>query len=617
MNKRQLLAATLLAIGPTSFGQNCLEIHQLERMLISSISFEEIDGFLRQNSYYTRSSNSSTLVLEKDSISTTYFKNSNYRSYVAIHNPIGTTSRIVEYYNDNCINSLILKLHEESYVLVNDVEIKTYRKGNNTILFYPNGTIVLYGKSTNEFRSANQKRRENRQAHLAQLESQFVKTIETYQSKLLNLRLNSDAADYSQLYYQLNDDIIEGFKTRNEFLDLKNDILNSWKVRLSNEVDIKIKELEFGLALDIVSHSGYPNTESVEEIVNLIVDKRLSFELSVLEQSLKDALSVQNYERQIQVTAQIITHPKVSAVQKSQAEKIRAKALETQQLLSKRKNSTLSYWQNFPEKKTQVEKILQEYVLSKAKRTRQGEFSFAMSVQFDTLGVNRTQFYLDPEDKNLTSVVNAVLTPLVLSKLYFKATDSISFSASWSTDRLVSVSSYKGITHSNFNSWNNDISSLISRSTSKYGTYKFDILEITINGRQYSSIQFVNHRVGSGVLPNFVKSLIIPGLGRRATNYGQPNKKFQEILLFGLTAVGAEFYSQNLLSTYNQDPTNIELFEEAQSWHRISLSCAAIGAFDYISEQFYVLFKSFRNLSDSRKTNQELKTWSKNNLNKP
>ena len=210
-----------------------------------------------------------------------------------------------------------------------------------------------------------------------------------------------------------------------------------------------------------------------------------------------------------------------------------------------------------------------------------------------------------------------MLTPLVLSKFYFKATDSISFSASWSTDRLVSVSSYKGITHSNFNSWNNEINSLISRSTSKYGAFKFDILEITINGRQYSSIQFVNHRVGSSVLSNFVKSLIIPGLGRRATNYGQPNKKFQEILLFGLTAFGAEFYSQNILGTYNQDPTNIELFEEAQSWHRISLSCAAIGAFDYISEQFYVLFKSFRNLSDSRKTNQELKTWSKNNLNKP
>lgn len=617
MHKRLLFAATLLAIGTASFGQNCVEINQLERMLISSISFEEIEGFLKQNSYYQRSSNSSTLVLEKDSISTTYFKNSNYRSYVTIHVPIGNTSRIVEYYNDKCINSLILKLHEENYVLINDVEIKTYRKGNKTILYYPNGTLVLYGKSTNEFRSASQKRRENRQARLAQLESQFVKIIETYQSKLLNHRLNSDAADYSQLFNNLNDEIIEGFKTRNEFLALKNDILNSWKVKLSNEVNIKIKALEFGLALDIVSQSGYPNTESVEEIVNLIVDKRLSHELGVLEQSLKDALSVQNYERQVQVTAQIITHPMVSAVQKSQAEKIRAKALETQQLLSKRRSSTLSYWQNYPKKKTQVEKILQEYVLSKAKRTRQGEFSFSMSVQFDTLGVNRTRYYLEPEDKNLTSVVNEVLTPLVLSKLYFKASDSISFSASWSKDRLVSVSSYKGITHSNFNSWNNEISSLISRSTSKYGAYKFDILEITINGRQYSSIQFVNHRVGSSVLSNFVKSLIIPGLGRRATNYGQPNKKFQEILVFGITAFGAEFYSQNILRTYNQDPTNIELFEEAQSWHRISLSCAAIGAFDYISEQFYVLFKSFRNLSDSRKTNQELKTWSKNNLNKP
>lgn len=617
MHKRLLFAATLLAIGTASFGQNCVEINQLERMLISSISFEEIEGFLKQNSYYQRSSNSSTLVLEKDSISTTYFKNSNYRSYVTIHVPIGNTSRIVEYYNDKCINSLILKLHEENYVLINDVEIKTYRKGNKTILYYPNGTLVLYGKSTNEYRSASQKRRENRQARLAQLESQFVKIIETYQSKLLNHRLNSDAADYSQLFNNLNDEIIEGFKTRNEFLALKNDILNSWKVKLSNEVNIKIKALEFGLALDIVSQSGYPNTESVEEIVNLIVDKRLSHELGVLEQSLKDALSVQNYERQVQVTAQIITHPMVSAVQKSQAEKIRAKALETQQLLSKRRSSTLSYWQNYPKKKTQVEKILQEYVLSKAKRTRQGEFSFSMSVQFDTLGVNRTRYYLEPEDKNLTSVVNEVLTPLVLSKLYFKASDSISFSASWSKDRLVSVSSYKGITHSNFNSWNNEISSLISRSTSKYGAYKFDILEITINGRQYSSIQFVNHRVGSSVLSNFVKSLIIPGLGRRATNYGQPNKKFQEILVFGITAFGAEFYSQNILRTYNQDPTNIELFEEAQSWHRISLSCAAIGAFDYISEQFYVLFKSFRNLSDSRKTNQELKTWSKNNLNKP
>jgi hypothetical protein len=116
------------------------------------------------------------------------------------------------------------------------------------------------------------------------------------------------------------------------------------------------------------------------------------------------------------------------------------------------------------------------------------------------------------------------------------------------------------------------------------------------------------------VLSNVVKSLVVPGLGRRAVNYGKPNKKLQEILLIGGGAVGAELYSRGIMSTYSQNPSRADLYEDALLWHRISLGFAAIGAVDYINEQFYVLVKSYKNLSDSRKTNKALKDWKKSNI---
>lgn len=584
-------------------------------MLLSSVSYEDVDGFLRENSYYTRSSGSSTLILEEDSISTVYYKNSSYYgSYASIHNRVGTTSRIVVYYNTDCSYGFRQKLNDEGYVLIKDEGIKTYRKGNNSLLVYPDGTVALYSKSIGDYRLANQKQREKRRALLARLESQFVTTIETYRTKLLSYRMNMDTANYSRLYYKFNGAVKESYKTRDEFESVSNDILNAWKEQLTKNANLQIASLQFAQALDAVNKSGFPDLESLEEIVDIIIDKRLRHELSVLEQSLKDAVSAKNYTQQIELAAQLIAHPKASVVQKSSAEKTSAKAKETLQLMAKRKSSTISYWQHFPEKKAQVERILKEYLLTKVDGKKRGEFIFAMRINYDTSGVSTTRYTLESDDKELKSAINSLLTPVVISNLNFKSTDSLYFNSSWSTDRHVAVRSFKGTEYSNFSIWNSDISNAISNSTSKYGTFKFDVHQVNINGTPYSSIEFVKHRVGKSVFSNFVKSLVVPGLGRRAANYGKPNKKLQEILLFAGTAVGAELYSQEILSNYNQNPTRSDLFDEAQLWHRISLGAAAIGAVDYINEQFYVLIKSFKNLSDSKKTNLELKTWSKSNL---
>jgi TonB family protein len=609
-----LLTTLLLSFGLRSYGQNCLDLYQLERMLLSSVSYEEVDSFLRENSYYTRSSGSSTLILETDSISTVYYKNSYYGSSAAIYNRVGTTSRIVVYDNSDCSYEIQRKLLDERYELVKNDEIKTYRKGSTTLMVYPDGTVVLYGKSISDFRTANQKQRVKRQEILARLEAQFVRTIETYRAKLLNYRVNSDTANYARLYSQFNGAVSEAYKTREEFASVADDILNSWKVKLTKEVNLQIANNQFAQALDVVSKSAFPDPESTEELIELIIDNRLRHELALLVQALQDAVTEKNYTKQIDLAAQIVEHPKVSIGQKTSAERTSSKAKETLQLIAKRKSSTITYWQHYPEKKAQVERILHEYLLTKVERKKRGEFVFAMRVSYDTSGVRTTRYTLESEDEELKSAINSLLTPVAISNLYFKATDTLYFNSSWSTDRHVAIRTFKGTEYSNFSTWNSDISNLISNSTSQYGTFKFDVHQLTVNGSPYSSIEFVKHRVGKSVLSNLVKSLVVPGLGRRAANYGKPNKKFQEILLIGGTAVGAELYSQGIMATYNQNPTRSDLFDEAQLWHRISLGAAAIGAVDYLNEQFYVLIKSFRNLTDSRKTNQELKIWSKSNF---
>jgi hypothetical protein len=610
-----IIVLFFFGIGLHSFGQNCLDLYQLERMLLSSVSYEDVDSFLRENSYYNRSSSSTKLILEEDSISTVYYKNSSYYgTYAAIHNQVGTTSRIVVYYNSDCSIGFQQKLSDERYLLIKDDGIRTYRKGNNTLLIYPDGTVVLYGKSIGDYRLKNQKQREKRQALMARLEAQYVTTIETYRTKLLSNRVNMDTANYSRLYYQFNGAVSEPFQTREEFVSVSTAILNAWKVKLTKDVNLLIANLQFEQALDLVNKSAFPESESLEDLVDVILEKRLNHELSVLEQSLKDAVSAKNYVRQIELVTQLVAHPKVSVGQKSYAERTSAKAKETLHLIAKRKSTTISYWQHFPEKKDQVERILIEYLRTKVESKKRGEFVFAMRVDYDTSGLQTTRYTLNADDEELKSAIGGLLTPVLLSDFYFKSKDTLYFNSFWSTERHVAVRSFKGTEYSKFSTWNGDINNVISNSTSKYGTFKFDVHQVTVNGSPYSSIEFVRHRVGKTVLSNFIKSLVVPGLGRRAVNYGKPNKKFQEIVLVGGIAVGAELYSQRIITAYNQDPTRSDLYDDAQLLHRISLVSAAIGAIDYVNEQFYVLVKSFKNLSDSKKTNRELKTWSKSNL---
>ena len=606
------LIVLIFGVGLNSFGQNCLDLFQLERMLLSSVSYKEVDGFLQENSYYTASKGSSTIMLEGDSVSTVYFKNAYNNNYASIHNRVGTTSRIVVYKNTDCLPQIQQKLNDERYVLIKNEGNKTYRKGNNTVLTYPDGTLVLYGKEIADFRLATQKQREKRQALLARLEVEFDATVELYKTKLVNYKINPDSSNYRRLYYKFNYAVSEQFKTRVEYVSLSTDIINLWKVKLTNEVNVHIANFQFAQALDAVNNSTYPYFENISELLNLIVDKRLHHELSVMEESLKEAVLVKNYPQQIDLAAKIIAHPKVSMVQKSYAEKASLNAKETMQLIAKRKTSTISYWQHFPDKKVKVERLLQKYLLTKVERQKKGEFVFALRVDFDTAGVGATKFAFSSEDDELKSAINNLLTPVVMSNLYFRATDTIYFYSTWSTDRHVAVRKYQGTNYSNLSLWNSDINNLITNSTSKYGTFKFDVHQVTVNGIPYSSIEFVKHRVGKSVLSNVVKSLVVPGLGRRAANYGRPNKKLQEVLIIGGAAVGAELLSQGYMSQYNnQGGTS---FDEAQNWHRTSLVAAAILAVDYINEQFYVLIKSFSNLSYSRKTNNELKFWTKSDM---
>ena len=151
MNRITLFSFLLTQPFLSIIGQNCLTISQLEKMVQNSTSYAKINKFLFDNNYELQNSKMTSSIVSGDSLNTLWYKNlDNEYSSVFIHSPIGTSARLVEYYDPKCALYNSIRLVDNKYILIKDTGTKTYRKGLKTILVYPEGRIVLDGRGAKE-----------------------------------------------------------------------------------------------------------------------------------------------------------------------------------------------------------------------------------------------------------------------------------------------------------------------------------------------------------------------------------------------------------------------------------------------------------------------------------
>jgi len=604
----------ILGISTVSFGQRCLEFYQLERMLNRNVSYSEVNNFLVENNFYERSSGLTSLVLGEDSIKTNYFRNSGYDDFVSIHNQSGATHRIVEYSSKSCSYLIVPSLLDNGYVLVSDSGIQEYRKGSINVLIDPSGLIVLYGKEIADLRAGIKKSRIQQQELKARVESDFLESMAQFRTKLVTIKSSPDSSGYFDLYTLVERSIRSEFRSRSEVLKFKSDILSDWKSYLVAQVDSFVGVSKFERAERFVKESNYPVADVKDELLGVVFTKRLEIEIQLLAVQLDRAIVDKNYVIQLNLSERILAHPRATQEQVAKAKLAKKKAEEMLSLISQRKGLPLVYWEQKGEVREQVEDLINDYLVQKIQKRRKGSFELKLSVVYDTLGVNKSQFEISDDDKELGTAIMNLLKPVVLAGLYFGAKDTIHFSSEWSTERHRLKSNQRGTDLIGGSIWNGDVRILVQNSPARHGVFKFDLVQLTVNKMPYSTISFVEHRVGSTVFSNLIRSLIVPGWGRRKANYGQPNRKFGELLLIGGIAVGTEYYSNKLYNEYEQNPMRTDLFEDSQLYHRISLCTAAFGALDYLYEQGVVLNRSFRNLKLSKETNRKYRNWSLSNF---
>ena len=151
MNRITLFSFLLTQPFLSIIGQNCLTISQLEKMVQNSTSYAQINKFLFDNNYELQNSKMTSSIVSCDSLNTLWYKNlDNEYSSVFIHSPVGSSARLVEYYDPKCALYNSIRLVDNKYILIKDLGTKTYRKGLKTILVYPEGRIVLDGRGAKE-----------------------------------------------------------------------------------------------------------------------------------------------------------------------------------------------------------------------------------------------------------------------------------------------------------------------------------------------------------------------------------------------------------------------------------------------------------------------------------
>ena len=282
--------------------------------------------------------------------------------------------------------------------------------------------------------------------------------------------------------------------------------------------------------------------------------------------------------------------------------------------LAERKVKTYDYslldGLNYSTNKKAFEKNLIEFL----KPIDKGQLTIGFDFHFDTLGINRSNFFLEGDTRKKYQPSFDVLTkkfvliPPLKNEYFVNAQKIDNYNIEWNSDNAkYKYNSNTVKLKSGFNTNTEEISSFIS-TKSTYGTYYLEYKWVAINQDTFKTIKVTGYKAKAGPL-NVIYSMILPGVGTKRVTYGEKGTgRMISFLVSGAIAYGAKMYSDQQYSLYlnTQGNPSLDYYNRANRANHVFITSLGIAGTFYIYDFFHVLGKGFKNMKNNKIVNAQI-----------
>ena len=354
------------------------------------------------------------------------------------------------------------------------------------------------------------------------------------------------------------------------------------------------------------------NSFAVEQIKNVERKKLKNYTNQLLSKA-EAYLSAKNYDsawvyfKSIKITNPADTYAEWNV---NRIEKI-------QKTMQERKTRVFSYRSTNGMDLNNFKNLISENLNLRIQEKNRGFLDVRFTIAFDTSGNNlsyvknlNTSF---PNYQNYISklALNGTLKPSTENGFYLAAEEILACDVKWSTERLKYNSKFSGIEQSNKSTQiPSPIYNFINSQTLKYGKFTIDLKEKESDGRTFTDMHLVKHKV---VGPRAaLLSIVFPTLGSRKVSYGASGRgRLKSFLLMSTLAIGSKFYSKNQYDAYNDSTNHLysrgTLLENARIAETMATVFGGISATLYIYDILWAFSKGIKNIKQSRPIKRSLK----------
>lgn len=241
----------------------------------------------------------------------------------------------------------------------------------------------------------------------------------------------------------------------------------------------------------------------------------------------------------------------------------------------------------------------------------EGNVGGDISIRFDTSGLNKSSFRIPagstPElNTDFQNLIQArVLTPPKQRGYFIAAKEDVPINLQWKSSTYSVWSDASGIRFDNSFPSNvkGDVERYLNRNTPKYGDFRFQVKEKTLNERSFADLMLVAYKTKAGP-GSALYSLLWPGLGTYRTSYGSQGKGTAKWFLYCAgTAVLSGLYAMAQYQNYQNATTQADMdyyYERANLGYKTALVSGGLAATLYVHNIFAAWHRGSRNLRNSR-----------------
>jgi hypothetical protein len=282
--------------------------------------------------------------------------------------------------------------------------------------------------------------------------------------------------------------------------------------------------------------------------------------------------------------------------------------------LSERRNKTYDYGKLETGNLESNRQLLQKSLIQYISPLKKGDLTVHINYLFDTLGINKSMFYLEGGNAKKYSPSFDIVTtqfklePPVLRGYYVNSSSVCNYNLKWNSDDAKYRYTTKGVKLKSGFDQEYDIIKKYLSTLSTYGTYTIQSKKVQVNNDFYTTIRVNEYRAKAGPL-NVVYSLVLPGLGAKRVTYGEKGTgRMISFLLSGALAYGAKIYSDQQYNLYMNSTGNESLtyYDRANLSNKIFISSVGFATTIYVYDFFYVLSKGFKNMKKNKLINSQL-----------